>query len=107
MPTVTIFRFQKYNISNDENQMSRRWGTRQAVARVGGELLEHTAVEVDTAVLGREIEGMTDRISTRGSGPAFKPRLRNSIPSRPQTPSVLSVRLASMNNDRTGTSPQT
>jgi hypothetical protein len=58
---VTIFRFRKYNVSCDENQISRRWATREAIARIGGEPLEDTAVKVDVSVLGREIEGMTDR----------------------------------------------
>jgi hypothetical protein len=61
MPTVTIFRFKKYNINSDEYQISRRWATREALTRIRGEPLEDTAVEVDVAVLSREIEGMTDR----------------------------------------------
>ena len=69
MPTLTIFRFRKYNISSDENQISRRWATREAIARIGGEPFEDTAVEVDASLLGREIDGMTDR--------GFDPRSRS------------------------------
>ena len=68
MPTVTIYRFKKYDISSDEYQKSRRWATLEAIARIGGEPLEDTAL-VDAAVLGREIDGMTDR--------GFDPRSRS------------------------------
>jgi hypothetical protein len=58
---VTVYRFKKYDISTDNNTESRRWATREAIKRIGGEVLEDTAVEVDAAVLGAEIEGMTER----------------------------------------------
>jgi hypothetical protein len=61
MTTITVYQFTKYDITNDENCRSRRWGTREAIERIGGEVLENTATEVDPAVLGREIDGMTER----------------------------------------------
>jgi hypothetical protein len=58
---VKVYRFTIYEIVNDENRRSRRWATREAIKRVGGEVLEDTATEVDASVLGGEIEGMTVR----------------------------------------------
>lgn len=61
MGKVTVYQFTKYDINIDENIKSRRWATREAITRVGGEVLEDTAMEVDDSVLGKEIDGMTDR----------------------------------------------
>jgi hypothetical protein len=68
---VTVYRFRMYDISNDENRLSRRWATREAIERIGGEVLKNTATEVDCSVLGKEIEGMTER--------NFDPRPRTSV----------------------------
>lgn len=61
MSKVIVYRFRKYNISTDENVESHRWATREAIERVGGEVLEDTATQVDASVLGRQIGGMTER----------------------------------------------
>jgi hypothetical protein len=61
MSKAAIYRFQKYNISSDQYQISRRWGTSEAIERIGAEPLKDTGMEVDDSVLGREIDGMTDR----------------------------------------------
>ena len=61
MAKVKVYRFTVYDITNDEQRRSRRWGTRQAIEHARGQVLEDTAIEVDESVLGREIEGMTDR----------------------------------------------
>jgi hypothetical protein len=58
---VTIYRFTVYDITTDENRLSRRMGTRQAVGRANGEVIEDTAREVEAPELGREVPGMTDR----------------------------------------------
>jgi hypothetical protein len=47
----TIYRSRRYDISSDENIVSRRWATREAIGLIGGEVLEDTATEVDRAVL--------------------------------------------------------
>ncbi|MCP3713558.1 hypothetical protein M3I54_43175 [Paraburkholderia sp. CNPSo 3274] len=60
MPNVQIYRFQKYDISTDEWQTSRRWATAEAITRVGGRLLGEP-LNVDESVLGGEVDGMTDR----------------------------------------------
>jgi hypothetical protein len=61
MGTITVYRFRKYDITNDENRQSHRWATREAVERIGGEVLQDTATEVDPSALGKEIDGMTER----------------------------------------------
>jgi hypothetical protein len=61
LSNVTVYRFRKYNISSDGYDVSRRWGTREAIERVCGEVLEDTAAEVDEAVVATDIEGMTVR----------------------------------------------
>lgn len=58
---VTVYQFTKYDIRVDANTKSRRWATREAIERVCGAVLEHTATEVDPSVLGGEIDGMTER----------------------------------------------
>jgi hypothetical protein len=71
---VTVYRFTKYDISVDNNTKSRRWATREAIERVGGEVLEDTATEVDPVFLGDEIDGMTER--------NFDPHRRTGFPTQ-------------------------
>ena len=61
MSKVTIYRFHVYDIGNDEYQKSRRWGTLEAITKLCGDPIMDTATEVDAAVLGREIAGLTER----------------------------------------------
>lgn len=61
MPTVTVYRFRVYDITTDESRRSRRWGTLDGIKRAHGEPLEETATEVDAAVVGQEVEGLTTR----------------------------------------------
>lgn len=63
---VTIFRFKRYDISSDEFQHSRRWATRDAIERIGAEVLDDHGVDVDPSVLNGD--GMTER--------NFNPHLR-------------------------------
>jgi len=48
-------------MSNDEMRKSRRWATRDRIEWLHGQVLEETAVEVDSFLVGRDIEGMTAR----------------------------------------------
>lgn len=59
MPTV--YRFTVYDVTTDENRMSRRMATAEAADRARGEIIEETALEVPDADLGAEIPGMTER----------------------------------------------
>jgi hypothetical protein len=58
---VTVYQFRLYDIGTDEHRKSRRWATLEAIAQIGGEALTDTAIEVDAAMVGTEIAGMTER----------------------------------------------
>jgi len=72
---VTIYRFRKYNIGSDGYDVSRRWGTREAIEHVCGEVLEDTAVEVDEAAVATDIEGLT----VRGFDPRPRPGFQTQV----------------------------
>jgi len=61
MATVTVFQFTVYDVTTDENRLSRRMATREAVEWARGHVIEDSAREVDAAAVGREVAGMTDR----------------------------------------------
>jgi hypothetical protein len=61
MSKVKVYRFTVYDITTDENRRSRRWATREAIERAHGDVLDDTVTEVDSSVLGDEIDGMTAR----------------------------------------------
>jgi hypothetical protein len=61
MSTITVYQFRIYDAANDEMRKSRRWATRERIEWLHGEVLEHTTVEIDAALVGSEIEGMTVR----------------------------------------------
>jgi hypothetical protein len=56
---ITVFQFQLYDVSTDTKRKSRRWGTREGVAALGGEILEHTATDIADADLRSDIPGLT------------------------------------------------
>ena len=57
---AVVYRFHTWDIANDCFQQSRRWATKEAIERVGGEI-KSEGVEVDDSLLGQEVEGMTAR----------------------------------------------
>ena len=61
MAKVTVFQWAIYDIQNDAMRKSRRYATREAIEWAHGTPLEQTAVEIDEAALGAEVEGMTPR----------------------------------------------
>lgn len=61
MSRVTVYRWSKYDISIDETRVSRRWGTREAIARHNGTVIETDCAEVDASQIGTDVEGMTAR----------------------------------------------
>jgi hypothetical protein len=73
---VNVYRFTVYDITNDEQRVSRRWATREAIKRVCGQVLEDTEVEVDPSVLGREEDGMTERDFNPNPGTSFQQQVR-------------------------------
>jgi hypothetical protein len=77
MAMVTVYRFTVYDITTDENHVSRRMGTREAIASARGSPIENTACDVDEAELGQDIVGMTDRdfwFRATGAAEAFSGR---------------------------------
>lgn len=74
---VTVYRFKKYNIAMDMSQESRRWATREAIARVFGEVLEDTAIEVDEAYLSSDEPGMTASAFNPEAFSGFQTRVRS------------------------------
>ena len=60
MSKVKVYRFERYDINSDEWARSRRWATAEAIGRVCAQPVGDP-VEVDQSVLGRQIEGMTER----------------------------------------------
>lgn len=61
MSKITIYRFRMYDIIHDEQHVSSRWGTREAIEQLGGEILEDTAMEVEASRVKSEIDGLTER----------------------------------------------
>ncbi len=61
MSKVHIYRFTLYDITSDGARQSRRWGTRDAIERIGGEVLVDTGTEVDISAVESEIAGLTAR----------------------------------------------
>ena len=61
MPNVTIYRFKTPDPLNDDKRLSRRWGTLEGIEFLKGEVLDHTATEVDARFVGCEISGLTER----------------------------------------------
>lgn len=58
---IAVYRFKRYNIQNDAYQNSRRWGTLEGIKAVCGVVLKETETEVDAALIGGEVEGLTAR----------------------------------------------
>jgi len=58
---TAVYQFTMYDILTDTERESRRWGTREAIDRIGGKVIEDSAVNIDTSLLGSEVEGMTER----------------------------------------------
>jgi hypothetical protein len=58
---VTVYRWSKYDIGTDTEKTSHRMGTREAVARCRGTVIEDSGVEIDASLLGDEVDAMTSR----------------------------------------------
>jgi hypothetical protein len=61
MGKVHIYRFVLYDITSDSIHQSRRWGTRDAIERIGGEVLVDTGTEVNASAVISDIPGLTAR----------------------------------------------
>ena len=59
---VTVYQFQRFDITTGIWRTSRRWGTREAVERLGScfSILEDSATEVSEADIRIDIPGLTE-----------------------------------------------
>ena len=60
MGKITVYQFEMYHTMHDVMHKSRRWGTREAIDKIHGNLIDGTGVEVDEATLGKDIPGLSD-----------------------------------------------
>jgi hypothetical protein len=67
-----VHKFQKYSIETDELKMSRRYGTREAIKKVGGEVIEGSEIEIDASQLDQEMDGFTARNFSPSTGGGFQ-----------------------------------
>lgn len=58
---VEILQFELYDARNDVMIKSRRWGTREGIARINGAPIEGTQVQTDAQNVGGEVHGLTAR----------------------------------------------
>jgi hypothetical protein len=63
MNTVTVFQFSFYDINNDELRKSLRWGTKEAIEKVGGIVIPNSEKKVSHSVISTDsdLEGFTIR----------------------------------------------
>jgi hypothetical protein len=47
MAKVRVWRFSAFNVANGENEISDRYGTREAIAAAGGTPIEKSDIELD------------------------------------------------------------
>jgi len=71
MTTVKVYRFEKYDVGSDQWQRSRRWATADAIERVHGQRVGKP-IDVDESLLGREVDGMTDRDLSQNASDGFQ-----------------------------------
>ena len=93
MSTVTVFRFELYDIKTDAYQVSRRWATREVIELLGGRLLG-SGVDVDESHVGGDIPGMTERDVDPLPRSFFKPGSQDSNAFLDSTARHLSLRSA-------------
>ncbi|SDR63338.1 hypothetical protein SAMN05519103_08507 [Rhizobiales bacterium GAS113] len=51
MAKVTVYKVQLYDVMNDAPVISRRLATRKGAARMGGEIVDGSAIEIDASQL--------------------------------------------------------
>lgn len=61
MGKTTVHRWRRYDIASDEYVTSRRYGSQEAIDRVGGEIIPESSVEIDDIELDPDFPGMTTR----------------------------------------------
>lgn len=51
MTRATVYRYRWYDVSTDSNDVRPMRGTREAIDRISGEIIEESAEEVDASLL--------------------------------------------------------
>ena len=59
MRTQVVYRFEMYSIESDEFRTSRRYGTRDAITNIGGNVIEDSKVSIESSQLGQDLKGFT------------------------------------------------
>jgi hypothetical protein len=76
MRKMVVFKFQKYSIDSDQIRESRRYGTRDAIKKIGGEVIEGSEIEIDASQLDKEMDGFTPRDFRPTTGGGFQTIVR-------------------------------
>jgi hypothetical protein len=56
---VKVWKFRKYDMTTDEYVESARYGTQEAIARIGAERIEETEVTVESGLV--DDDGLTEK----------------------------------------------
>jgi hypothetical protein len=75
MSIVRVYRFEQYDVVNDEWNTSRRWATEETIREVGARRVG-SPIEVDESVLGAEVTGMTNRDFNPNASGGFQQTVR-------------------------------
>jgi hypothetical protein len=59
MEKVQAFQFTKYDIMSDTKRLSRRYGTIEAINKIGGEVILEPAIEINASYLESDFHGLT------------------------------------------------
>jgi hypothetical protein len=77
MSTVTLYRFEVYDITTDEFRRSRRWATLAAISSIpGAQAIESSAVVIDENRVLFELPGMTSRDFHPHASTGFQTQVR-------------------------------
>ena len=65
MATVTVYRFEKFDILSDENKVGPRMATQNKIREIGAQVVEGSGREVDAALVS---DGFFDPSGSRSTG---------------------------------------
>ena len=61
MAKVEVCAFKKYDIMRGETLVGLKWGTREAIAKIGATVIEQSCIEIDEKLLDPMEPGFTKR----------------------------------------------
>ena len=59
MQNISIFQFTMYDIMTDTKRLSKRFGTIEAINKIGGQVILESVTEIKTSDLSSDLEGFT------------------------------------------------